>query len=74
MREGEKKRDAPVCCVYLSVCCVFTSNARERKARVKEKRERERDTEGIIINVFTAGKLVTVPVVVEDIKNTLIPC
>lgn len=48
---------------------------RERKSSERKiNTNKKGNTEGIIINVFTAGKLVTVPVVVENIKNTLIPC
>lgn len=60
-----------VWCVCEFIECEGEKESSERKINTEIKK---RNTEGIIINVFTAGKLVTVPVVVENIKNTLIPC
>lgn len=61
-------------CVLVCVCEFIECEGEKESSERKMNTNKKRNTEGIIINVFTAGKLVTVPVVVENIKNTLIPC
>lgn len=63
-----------VCVCVFGVCEFIECEGEKESSERKINTNKKGNTEGIIINVFTAGKLVTVPVVVENIKNTLIPC
>ena len=71
-RERERERTRERWCVCR--CWFAWEGEKGTERKDAQERERKRETEGIITNVLTAGKLVTVPVVVENIKNTLIPC